>query len=60
MAVSRTIFDVAKDLNLSAQDFRELVDLGRLDGCQLDDDCIERVRRMLLNVAKIKPPATRH
>jgi hypothetical protein len=51
----RSIFEVAKELNLSARDFRELVDKGQSDGMQLDRDRIECVRKMLLDSARRKP-----
>jgi hypothetical protein len=51
----RSILEVAKELNLSAEDFRELVNEGRLDGMQLDRDCVERVRRMFVDAARKRP-----
>jgi hypothetical protein len=39
-----SIYEIAARLGLDAQQFRELVDEGRLDGCKLDRDCVERVR----------------
>ena len=53
-----SIYEIAERLGLDAQQFRELVDEGRLDGCKLDRDCVERVRRMFLDDAACKP--TKH
>jgi hypothetical protein len=55
-----SIFEIAERLGLDAQQFRALVDQGRLDGMQLDRDCVERVRRMFIDAARRKPPPTAH
>jgi hypothetical protein len=60
MKEMRTIFEIAEHLGLDVQQFRELVDQGRLDGMQLDRDCVERVRQMFLVEARAAPSATKH
>jgi hypothetical protein len=44
----RSIFEVARELNLSSEDFRRLVDEGILEDCRLDESCLQKVRAAYL------------
>ena len=50
-----SILEIAERLGLDNEQFKELVNEGRLDGCKLDRDCVERVRRMFLDAARKRP-----
>jgi len=56
----RSILEVAKELNLSAQDFRRLIDEGILDYQQLDESCLQKVRAAYLRELRMsrKPPTS--
>jgi hypothetical protein len=55
----RSIFEVAKELNLSDQDFRGLIDEGILDDHRLDESCLQKARKAFLDAARRKRPTER-
>ena len=57
---TRTILEVAQQLGLDDQAFKDLVNEGKLDGIELDRDCLAKARKAILDAARAKPPATRH
>jgi hypothetical protein len=56
----RSIFEVASRLNLSAEEFRRLIDDGILDDCRLDESCLQKARAAIIKAARAASRKTRH
>jgi hypothetical protein len=56
----RSIYQIADRLNLSEQEFRALLDEGKLDGRPLDSEVLAMARAAIIAATRAAPPKTRH